>query len=120
MFLIFDTETTGLPRNWNAPISDGDNWPRLVQLAWQLHDVSGALLSRGNLIVKPEGFTIPFNATKIHGISTDRAMNEGVALVDVVSQFLGDLEKAKYAVGHSVSFDVSIVGAEMIRLGLDE
>jgi len=120
MFLIFDTETTGLPRNWNAPLSDGDNWPRLVQLAWQLHDVSGTLLSRGNVIIKPEGFTIPFNATKIHGISTDRAMNEGVALIDVVSQFLGDLEKAKYAVGHNVSFDVSIVGAEMIRLGLDE
>ena len=38
MFLIFDTETTGLPKNFKAPISDSDNWPRMVQLAWQLHD----------------------------------------------------------------------------------
>ena len=39
MYLIFDTETTGLPKNYNAPITDTDNWPRLVQLAWQLHDL---------------------------------------------------------------------------------
>jgi DNA polymerase-3 subunit alpha len=38
MFLIYDTETTGLPKNYNAPLTDSDNWPRLVQLAWQLHD----------------------------------------------------------------------------------
>ena len=67
MILIYDTETTGLPRDWNAPITDGDNWPRLVQLAWQLHDETGKLLSRGNHVVCPDGFTIPFNSTKIHG-----------------------------------------------------
>jgi len=44
MYLIFDTETTGLPRNFKAPITDTDNWPRVVQLAWQLHDESGKLI----------------------------------------------------------------------------
>ena len=44
MFLIFDTETTGLPKKWNAPISDSANWPRCIQLAWQLHDNNGCLL----------------------------------------------------------------------------
>jgi len=34
MYLFFDTETTGLPKNWKAPIEDLNNWPRLVQLAW--------------------------------------------------------------------------------------
>ncbi len=33
MYLFFDTETTGLPRNWHAPASDLANWPRLIQLA---------------------------------------------------------------------------------------
>ena len=33
-YLFFDTETTGLPRNWSAPVSDLNNWPRLVQIAW--------------------------------------------------------------------------------------
>jgi len=30
MYLFFDTETTGLPRNWKAPVTDLDNWPRMV------------------------------------------------------------------------------------------
>ena len=45
MYLIFDTETTGLPKKWNAPVTDSDNWPRCIQLAWQLHDDSGKLSS---------------------------------------------------------------------------
>ena len=77
MFLIFDTETTGLPRNYNAPWSDSDNWPRMVQIAWQLHDKFGKLLQNNSIIIKPEGFTIPFNAVQIHGISNERELNVG-------------------------------------------
>mgnify|MGYP000209284389 CR=1 FL=1 len=65
MYLIFDTETTGLPKNYNAPLEDLDNWPRLVQLAWQVHANDGSLISDKNYIIKPEGYTIPFNARKI-------------------------------------------------------
>ena len=56
MYLIFDTETTGLPLRKNAPIEEVDNWPRLVQIAWQVHDAVGNLKSQGNKIVKPDGF----------------------------------------------------------------
>ncbi|MEQ9264689.1 MAG: 3'-5' exonuclease, partial [Balneolaceae bacterium] len=105
MYLIFDTETTGLPRNYSAPITDFDNWPRLVQLAWQLHDHTGKLISSGNYIVKPEGFTIPFNSEKIHGISTKKALEEGLDLGFVLTEFRKDMEKAYFLVGHNVSFD---------------
>ena len=115
MILIFDTETTGLPRDWNAPMSDLDNWPRLVQLAWQLHEPSGKLVSRGNIIVKPDGFSIPFNAAKIHGITTERAERDGSDLLEVLDAFQEDLAKAKYIVGHNIEFDINIVGAELIR-----
>lgn len=33
-YLFIDTETTGLPKEYDAPYTDIDNWPRLVQLAW--------------------------------------------------------------------------------------
>jgi len=115
MYLIFDTETTGLPKNWNAPLEDLDNWPRLVQLAWQVHDKNGNLISAQNFIVKPEGFTIPFNAEKIHGISTQRALDEGRDLVEVLDLFTEDLAKAEITVGHNVEFDNNIVGAEYLR-----
>ena len=115
MYLIFDTETTGLPHNYTAPVEDLDNWPRLVQLAWQLHDGTGKLLSSGNYIVKPEGFTIPFNAQKIHGVSTQRALSEGHDLVDVLLKFNEDLGRAEEIIGHNIEFDNKIIGAEFLR-----
>ncbi|MFY8137510.1 MAG: hypothetical protein ACOVMR_05370, partial [Flavobacteriales bacterium] len=112
MFLIFDTETTGLPGSWSAPITDSNNWPRCVQLAWQLHDLDGKLVNRGNYIIKPEGYSIPFNAEKVHGISTDRAMREGHDLKEVLDIFFADVDRATYLSGHNIEFDINIMGAE--------
>ncbi|MEP1094779.1 MAG: DNA polymerase III subunit alpha [Cyclobacteriaceae bacterium] len=115
MYLIFDTETTGLPHNKSAPVEDLDNWPRLVQIAWQLHDHKGKLLSTGNHIVKPEGFTIPFNAEKIHGISTKHAEEVGEDLAEVLEKFSVDVRKAEVLVGHNIEFDNKIIGSEYLR-----
>ena len=92
MFLTFDTETTGLPKNFKADVSDSDNWPRLVQLAWQLNDETGKLISNNSLIVKPEGFTIPYNSEKVHGISTEKALKEGEE-IEVKFERFGDDEE---------------------------
>ncbi|UII20108.1 DNA polymerase III subunit alpha [Fulvivirga ligni] len=115
MYIVFDTETTGLPHSYSAPITDLDNWPRLVQLAWQLHDEKGKLLSNHNYIVKPEGFTIPYNSEKVHGISTKRAMEEGHDLKEVLDIFSKDLDRATIVVGHNIEFDNKIVGTEYVR-----
>jgi DNA polymerase-3 subunit alpha len=115
MYLIFDTETTGLPKNYNAPVSDLENWPRLVQLAWQLHDSKGNLISAQSYIVKPEGFTIPYNSQQIHGISTERALEDGQDLTIVLKHFTEDLAKTEITVGHNIEFDLNIVGAEYLR-----
>lgn len=119
MFLIFDTETTGRPQNYNAPLTDLDNWPRLVQLAWQLHDSTGKLLAAHSYIIKPEGFDIPFMAEKIHGISTKRALTEGHDLRETLALFIEHLKQAHYLVGHNVQFDINILGAEFIRCNLN-
>lgn len=117
-YLFFDTETTGVPRNYKAPSSDTRNWPRLVQLAWILTDENGNRINTGNLIVKPDGFVIPTDAAKVHGITTQRAMKEGIPLNGVINQFKVDLDVATCIVCHNVEFDKKIVGAEMIRLGM--
>ncbi len=120
MYLIFDTETTGLPRDYNAPVTDLDNWPRVVQLSWQLHAANGKLLSQHDYIIQPEGFTIPFNAEKVHGISTQRALDEGLPLAEVLTTFGNDLARANVVVGHNVDFDINITAAEFIRAGLSQ
>ena len=73
MYLFFDTETTGIPKNYKAPVSDIKNWPRLVQIAWLVTDKSGNEVKSAEYIIKPNGFSIPDDAAKIHGITNELA-----------------------------------------------
>ncbi len=118
MFLIFDTETTGLPRDYNAALTDLDNWPRMVQIAWQLHDKTGKLLNNDSIIIKPENYTIPFNAIQIHGITNERALTEGKQLKLVLEQFILMIDQCTYLCGHNIGFDINIIGAELLRCDL--
>ena len=119
MFLIFDTETTGLPKRWDAPISDLNNWPRVVQLAWQLHDEDGSLVSNKTYVIKPVDFDIPFESEKVHGISTLLATQIGEKIQTVFSEFLKDLSSASYIVGHNLKFDINVVSSELYRLDIE-
>jgi DNA polymerase III subunit epsilon len=115
MLLFFDTETTGLPRNWKAPVTDVNNWPRLVQLAFLLYDREGNRISEKCFIIKPEGFKIPADAARIHGITTEIAASEGKELNSVLKEFSDSADNSNYLVAHNISFDEKIVGAELLR-----
>ena len=116
MYLIFDTETTGLPKRWDAPITDTDNWPRCVQIAWQLHDAMGNLLEHQDFLIQPDGFNIPYDAEQIHGISTALAEEQGSPMQDVLQAFNEALSNTKFIVGQNVGFDINIMGSEFHRL----
>lgn len=118
MYLFFDTETTGLPRNWKAPVTDLNNWPRLVQLAYLFYDRNGNKLFEGDFIIKPEGFTIPTDASRIHGITNEKATMEGHSIKSVLQQFNSLIGQASHLVAHNMSFDEKIVGSELIRNGM--
>ncbi|MGB1307772.1 MAG: DNA polymerase III subunit alpha [Oceanihabitans sp.] len=118
MYLIFDTETTGLPKRWDAPITDTNNWPRCIQIAWQLHDEMGNCIAHEDYLIQPNGFNIPYDAEKIHGISTELAQEQGVPLIDVLEKFNTALSKTKFVVGQNVKFDLNIMGAEFVREGI--
>jgi DNA polymerase-3 subunit alpha len=119
MYLIFDTETTGLPKSWNAPITNTDNWPRCVQIAWQLHDEMGNVLEHSDFLIKPEGYNIPYDAERIHGISTELAEEQGISLAEGLVLFNEALEKTTFIVGQNLNFDLNIMGCEFHRLGVE-
>ena len=118
-YLFFDTETTGIPANYDAPISDLENWPRLVQLSWILTDSTGKELGIKDYIIKPDGFTIPVESTSVHGISTEIAKEKGITLRSVLKEFVSDLKSAGTIVGHNVDFDRNVIGAEFLRAKID-
>jgi DNA polymerase III epsilon subunit-like protein len=125
--LFFDTETTGLPKSRNARNHDVDNWPRLVQLSWLLKGHDGpreADLSTDKMVVRnrlviPWGFQIPPEAMNIHGITNTMASEDGISIQEALYEFLVAVEMADLLIGHGVYFDKSVVGAELIRLGME-
>jgi len=112
MYLFFDTETTGLP---SGQTSDYRNWPRLVQIAWLLIDENTDIKSINSYIIKPEGFKIPKRVIKIHGITMERAIDEGVALDYALHRFLGDTNFADVLIAHNISYDYGVVRGELLR-----
>lgn len=119
MYLFFDTETTGIPKNYNAPINDLNNWPRLVQLAWVIYDENAEKKTGANFIIKPEGFEIPREAANVHGITTEKAIETGRPLIEVLKEFAAAVGGAKLLVAHNMNFDEKIVGAEFLRKNIE-
>lgn len=119
MFLIFDTETTGLPKKYDAPITQADNWPRIVQIAWQLHDPWGKLIRHEGIIIYPDNWEVPYEAEKVHGISTALARREGQKADQVYKKFLGILAEADVIAGHNLQFDINVLASELYRYGFD-
>ncbi len=115
MYLVFDTETTGLPKSYKVPVTDINNWPRLVQLSWAWFDKDGKAWDRYDYIIKPEGFVIPEESTRIHRISQEKALAEGVDLKEVLREFAEHIARADALVGHNIDFDDKIMGSEFYR-----
>jgi DNA polymerase III epsilon subunit-like protein len=120
MYLFFDTETTGLPKSWKAPVTDLGNWPHIVQIAWALFDDQGTQLALRDHLIKPEGFVIPENATAIHGISTEKALKEGRPVAEVLAEFSAAIRGAVCLVAHNLDFDEKMARVELLRQGMPD
>jgi DNA polymerase III epsilon subunit-like protein len=115
MYLFFDTETTGIPRNYKAPVTDLANWPRVIQLAFLLTDAAGTPIASQQFLIQPDGFTIPPDATRVHGITTEHARAHGVPLATALGEFAICLRAAKTLVAHNMAYDENVLGAEFLR-----
>lgn len=117
-YLVVDCETTGLPKNRNASVSNLDNWPRMVQLAWMVFNKTGQYIKKENFYINP-GIPIPYEATKVNGITNQFIQENGVHPVKVLRLLREHLKLAKIVVCHNVEFDVNIIESEFIRYGFD-
>ena len=131
-YLFFDTETTGLfidesksmnPfRNqvlYNSLRSSLLRQPHLVQLSWITTDKDCNIISQHDYIIQPQGFCIPPEATRIHGITTEIAKEKGTPIKEVIEKFMEDVYAANTLVGHNIEFDKKVINTELIRLGLN-
>ena len=117
--LFFDTETTGLPKNWKAPVHQLDNWPRLVQIAWQVYNSNGDLLEEHEYVIKPLGFIIPSEASAVHKITTQKALKIGQDLLTILKVFKSSVKDCGLLVAHNYNYDYNVMGSELLRNGLE-
>jgi len=111
--LFFDLETTSLvPKGANYK-TDFDKFPHVVQIAWDLDGVEN------DFIIKPNGYEIPEESTKIHGITHDYAVKNGIDAGIVFALFVDDAIRADNVIGHNLYFDTSVLKANFLKLGLE-
>lgn len=119
MYLFFDTETNGLPKNMNASHTEVDNWPRIIQLAYILYDNDFNEVERYCELIKPDGWVVPTDKFWIdNGYSTEKNAAEGVSMKHALINLATCIERCHYAVAHNMNFDLPIIGAEMERYGI--
>ena len=113
-FLVFDTETTGLPRNFSASaFKEPNNWPHIVSISWAVMDGKfQKVLSSQSYIIKPQGWEIPFESTVIHGITTTEATEYGHDLAEVMNKFFN--EECDAYIAHNMHFDKNVIYNAML------
>lgn len=110
--LFYDTETTGLPL-FSEP-SEHPDQPHIVQLAALILDLdTRQSLASMDVIVRPDGWIIPDDVAAIHGITTERAMDEGVPEETALEMLLalwgtGRISQ-RLRIAHNEGFDARIV-----------
>jgi DNA polymerase-3 subunit alpha len=114
MYLVFDTETTGLPPRKKSVHSDYLLWPRIVQIAWGIYD--GECITATSHIIKPDGYIIPDEVIAIHGITNEIAQSEGTPIKSALDEFYAALRDVDTLVAHNIEFDIDCILAESYRI----
>lgn len=113
--LFFDTETTGMIR-WKEEF-DAPTQPRIVQLAFLAANNYGEEEGFLTMIIRPDGWVIPDDVAAIHGITTERAMDEGIPLGKALEEFESHLHKHEIIIAHNMNFDYRMYRREAAASG---
>lgn len=118
LVLVFDTETTGLPKTKFMELDALDLWPYIVQFSYIIYDTErAAIVEIKDYIVKiPPQVFISDESTKIHGITNDMCEKRGFQIEDILSEFFYFLGKVDRLVGHNISFDINMLRVELLRI----
>ena len=106
-YIVFDVETTGLPKNYNASPKLFNLWPHIVQFSWIICEEDK--IEEKTFIIKPNNYVIPDESIKIHNITNEEATKNGYSLKNVIQSFIKDCDKVNYLVAHNASFDINVI-----------
>lgn len=110
MYLFIDTETTGLPKKRQDAEVEPGIWPDIVSIGWVLTTDTGTIVTSFYTIIQPEGWTIPDDSIRIHGISNKVASHNGITLQCAIGNlFVSKITKDVCIVAHNMNFDRNVI-----------
>lgn len=136
LFLIFDTETTGLfntkdkPKEGiykaRDPLQFPQDYPRVFQLAFVLINRKGEVRDEFSEFIIPDGWEIPKerdspdvpNFWEEHGYSDEQCRSVGVPAELAFTRFAQAVEKCDYLIAHNLAFDRPVILAELGRYSI--
>jgi DNA polymerase III epsilon subunit-like protein len=116
--IIFDTETTGLPKSKLISPDTLHLWPHIVQFSYGIYDTElTCIVELFDYVVKVKNtVVIPEDSIKFHGITNQMSMEIGVPIEEIFGKFFYYLQTVDKVIGHNVSFDINMVKIELLRL----
>ena len=116
--LVFDTETTGLPKTKIINPDTLHLWPHIVQFSYLIYDteLNDIIKTNDNIVQVKEDVNIPEDSIKFHGITNEISREKGIPLETILTYFFNHLSNVDLLVGHNVSFDINMVKVELMRM----
>uniref|UniRef100_A0A6C0EH17 Exonuclease domain-containing protein n=1 Tax=viral metagenome TaxID=1070528 RepID=A0A6C0EH17_9ZZZZ len=119
--LVFDTETTGLPKTKVINENTVNSWPYIVQLSYIIYDTeSNKIIKISDNIAKiPENVELSKESIAIHGIDRNKMNEKGKPIVEILQEFLTTIDSIDLIVCHNIDFDINMIIVEIYRCALD-
>jgi hypothetical protein len=119
--LVFDTETTGLPKTKVINETTIRYLPHIVQLSYMIYEVdSNKIVKISDNIVKiPENVELTKESIAIHGIDRNKMNEKGRPIVEVLREFLTDIDFIDLIIAHNIDFDINMIIVELYRCSMD-
>lgn len=118
MYAILDCETTGL-FNFALP-ADAEGQPRLAHLAMIFVDADLQEESVVDLLVKPDGWTMPPEVAAINHLPNELLLEKGLPVAHVLQAYIDAVDQGRIIVCHNSQFDLKVMRGELRRAGMDD
>jgi|GEM_PF-6137641 len=115
--LCIDLDTSGLI-DYRAELSAGHQ-PQIVAIACGIYEDDGTETDIVfSALIRPEGFSIPESAVKIHGIDQRRAVRYGIPLKTALSVVMNMAALAPTCISYGLeSYDAKVMRAALSHFG---
>ena len=119
--LVFDTETTGLPKTKVINETTINGLPYIVQLSYMIYDTDSTKIIKisDNIVKIPENVELSKESIAIHGIDRNKMNENGKPIVEILQEFLTDIDSTDLIIAHNIDFDINMIIIELYRSAMD-